>query len=193
MYADNLRTAQSFCPSLSVLEVALRNAIHDSLTTEFRSSNWLLEQQTEFMIDSRLTYINREGEEIKNCKALNMVAAAIKEFKEQRQYSPSTGSAIIAELPFGFWTTLFNKKYFDILNRTPLYAFPARPRGTTWENVNARLISVRKFRNRVYHYEPICFQNNSPNILCFQQLHDIHSDITDLLAWISPDVAQWLK
>lgn len=144
------------------------------------------------MVDNRLTYINKEGEKTKNDKVLNMVAVAIKDFSELRKRAPFNGSAIIAELTFGFWTTLFSKKYFEVLNRTPLYAFPARPRGTTWEVINTKLGRVRTFRNRVYHYEPLCFQKDPSTILCFQQMYDVHADIIELLAWISPDMAQWL-
>lgn len=193
LYIDNLRVAQSFYPSLSILEVALRNSIHNSLAKEFRSSNWLLEQQTGFMIDRRLTYFNKGGKEIINRKALNMMTAAINEFKEQRQYVPSVDSSIIAELPFGFWTTLFNKKYFDILNRAPLDAFPARPRGTGWGVINDKITNIRVFRNRIYHYEPLCFHKTATTALDFRRLYEVHGDITDLLAWISPDMAQWLK
>ena len=78
LYADNLRIAQSFYTCLSVFEVAFRNSMHDSLMTEFHSSNWLLEQKSGFMTDKRLIYISKEGKEAKNEKVLNMVKAALK-------------------------------------------------------------------------------------------------------------------
>ncbi len=146
------------------------------------------------MIHPDLTYYSAEsGENISNHKVLKMVLAAIKEYKEQRKHEPPTGKAIIAELSFGFWTTLFTKKYFLLLNRDPIRAFSKqRPQGTTWDIINAKLTRVRVFRNRVYHYEPLCFQKGSSNILCFSQLNEIHTDILELLTWIDPSLTQWV-
>jgi hypothetical protein len=55
LYLDNLRLTQSFYIPLSVLAVALRNALHDVLANSFQSDNWLLIQRTGFMIDEKLT------------------------------------------------------------------------------------------------------------------------------------------
>ena len=193
LYLDNLRLAQSFYAPLSLLEVTFRNAPHDVLTINFGSDNWLLTQQKGFMIDSGLTYVDhKQGKSITNNKVLKMVQTAVAEFKQKRNYVPNNGTALIAELTFGFWTTLFSKRYFLLLNRSPLRAFAHRPRGTSWETISNKLAEVRAFRNRVYHYEPLCFQKNSSNILCFSQLDGIHANITDLLAWIEPSLPAWL-
>lgn len=193
LYLDNLRLAQSFYSPLSLLEVAFRNALHDVLSSSFQSDNWLLTQQTGFMEDARLTYVDRSrNEQIINRKVQNMVKAAIQEFKERHKYYPPHGTAIIADLQFGFWTTLFSRRYFFILNKAPLRAFPNRPHGTKWETIGEKLQEVRKFRNRVYHYEPLCFQKNTANILCFSQLHQMHSTITELLGWLDPALPAWL-
>lgn len=194
LYLDNLRVAQSFYPALSLLEVALRNAVHDALSVKFKTDNWLFTEQQGFMIDPSLTYYDAEREEkIINHKVLKMVLAAIKDYKEQRKQNPPNGPAIIADLNFGFWTSLFNKKYFLLLNRDPLRAFSKeRPAGITWNIINDKLIKVRTFRNRVYHYEPLCFQKNTNNILCFDHLQEIHTDITELLTWLSPELKNWL-
>lgn len=193
LYLDNLRLAQSFYAPLSLLEVAFRNSLHEVLSINFKSADWLLTEQSGFMVDASLTYFDhKRGKEVTNDKALRMMQAAVAEFKQQRNYVPSTGAALIAELSFGFWTTLFSRKYFFLLNKNPLRAFPHRPRGTTWEVVSNKLTEVRTFRNRVYHYEPLCFQKNSSNILCFSQLNNIHNSIADLLGWIDPSLPIWL-
>ena len=193
LYLDNLRLAQSFYSPLSLLEVAFRNALHDVLTTSFQSDNWLLAQQTGFMADDRLTYFDKSrNEQIINRKAQNMVKAAIQEFRERHKYSPPHGTSIVADLQFGFWTTLFSRRYFFILNQAPLRAFSYRPRGTKWEVISEMLQDVRKFRNRVYHYEPLCFQKKSGSMLCFSQLHQMHATILELLSWLDPSLPGWL-
>lgn len=193
LYLNNVKIAQSFYAPLSLLEVALRNALHDVLAVSFQSDNWLLTEQNGFMTDPGLTYYDqRKGKTVTNDKLLKMVKATVAEYREQRGYSPVAGTAITADLNFGFWTALFNKKHFLLLNRNPLRAFAYRPRGTSWEMINDKLTAVRLFRNRVYHYEPLCFQKQSTNILCFSQLHHIHTSILDLLAWIEPTLPDWL-
>ena len=192
LYLDNLRLARSFYPSLALLEVAFRNSLHDVLTVSLNSENWLLTEQTGFMMADSLTYFDRhKGQMVTNQKALNMVKEAVREYKQQRNYAPASGAAIIAELPFGFWTSLFSKAYFLLLDKNPLRAFPHRPRGTTWETINQQLIAVRRFRNRVYHYEPLCFQQPPAAVLCFSQLIQMHRSIVELLGWISPELPAW--
>lgn len=193
LYLDNLRAGQSFHTSLSLLEVTLRNVLHDELASEFRSDNWLLEQRAGFMKDPRLTYYdNKRGKDIINDKALKMVDVAIKEYRESRNGEPTHGTALIADLSFGFWTTLFSNKYFFILNRAPLRAFAHRPRGTERKVISDKLTNVRRFRNRVYHHEPLCFDKQVASGLCLSQLERMHNDITGLLSWLHPDLPVWL-
>ena len=194
LYLDNLRVAQSFYAPLSLLEVAFRNALHDVLAVHFRSDNWLLNQRTGFMTHPKLTSFDRsKSENITNDKVLKMVKAAAKEFKEQRGYEPLVGTTLIADLDFGFWTTLFSGTYFFLLDKAPLKAFGKRPRGTDWKTVRDKLNEVRRFRNRVYHYEPLCFQKQTNNILCFSHLDYMHHNILELLAWLDPALTAWVS
>jgi hypothetical protein len=193
LYLDNLRIAQSFYAPLSLLEVTFRNALHDVLAISFGADDWLLTQQAGFMVDPTLTsFDSRQGKTVTNNKVLTMVQAATTEYRQKRNAPPPNGAALIAELTFGFWTTLFSRKYFFLLNRNPLRAFAHRPRGTSWETISNKLTEVRTFRNRVYHYEPLCFQKSSNNVLCFSQLNTIHRSIIELLSWIDPSLPTWL-
>lgn len=82
LYLDNLRLARSFYPSLALLEVAFRNSLHDVLTVSLNSENWLLTEQTGFMMADSLTYFDRhKGQMVTNQKALNMVKEAVREYK----------------------------------------------------------------------------------------------------------------
>lgn len=194
LYLDNLRVAQSFYAPLSLLEVAFRNAMHDVLAAHFRSDNWLLTQRTGFMVDPKLTFFDRhKSESTTNDKVLKMVKAAIKEFKEQRGYDPVAGATLIADLSFGFWTTLFSGAYFFLLDKAPLKAFGRRPRGTDWKIIRDKLNEVRRFRNRVYHYEPLCFQKQPSNVLCFTHLDYMHDNILELLNWLDPALVAWVS
>lgn len=48
-----------------------------------------------------------------------------------------------------------------------------------------KLNNIRKFRNRIFHFEPIC---NDLNIL---ELN--HQTILELLKWINTDIVHWTK
>lgn len=194
LYLENIRLAQSFYISLSFLEIALRNALHEVLERHFNSTNWLLEQKQGFMTDKRLIYKDyKSGKTSTNDKVLRMVEVASREFEDRWQYAPPNGSVLIAELNFGFWTTLFGKTYFGLLQKSPLRAFPNRPRGTDREIIYNKLKEVRTFRNRVYHYEPLCFQRTkSSSTICFSQLHQLHNVTLELLSWLDPALPGWL-
>lgn len=193
LYLDNLRAAQSFYASLSLLEVAFRNSLHEVLAKNFASGNWVIEQQRGFMIDPALTYLDRKlNRTVTNDKVLRMAQTAVSGFRQQRRVAPPDGRALIPELPFGFWTTLFTHRYYFLLHQSPLRAFPNRPRGTIWQTINTKLSEVRIFRNRVYHYEPLCFQGKGHRVLCLSQLEQIHATICELLGWIDPTLPPWL-
>ncbi|HET9504378.1 MAG TPA: hypothetical protein VFO93_12620 [Hymenobacter sp.] len=193
LYLDNLRLAQSFYIPLSFLEVALRNALHEVLERHFNSANWLLEQRKGFMIDNRLTNRDyRTGKTTTNDKILRMVETAIRDFEERWNYPPPSGSVLIADLNFGFWTTLFSRTYFGLLQKRLLRAFSHWLHGTERETLYNKLKDIRTFRNRVYHYEPLCFEKQSKSILCFSQLQQLHATILELLGWLDPALPTWL-
>lgn len=89
LYQKNIETSQEFYGLLSILEITLRNKIDQSFKTHFKNENWLTE-----IISNELSFQITEN---KN--------RLIKSRKEV------TNSRILAELNFGFWTTLFNRKY----------------------------------------------------------------------------------
>ncbi len=192
LYFDNLRLSRSFYVPLSLFEVALRNSTHAALALDFKTDDWLLTEQTGFMIAPSLTaYDPRTNGMVTNQKALAMVREATREFKQKFNVVPPTGSALIPELSFGFWTSLFSKAYFLALNRIPLRAFMHRPRGTSWEEINRKLTETRHFRNRVYHYEPLCFERPA-NRINFGHVQKIHDAIVELMGWIDPELPLWL-
>ena len=51
------------------------------------------------------------------------------------------------------------------------------------DKIAYKLNQVRKFRNRIFHYEPIC------NDLIALKIN--HSNIVDILNWLDKDLAAW--
>ena len=64
---------------------------------------------------------------------------------------------MVATFSFGFWTYLFSRRNYRIGGKTLLQIFPYRKKGVKAIEIYNELNSIREFRNRVAHHEPICF------------------------------------
>jgi hypothetical protein len=51
-------------------------------------------------------------------------------------------------------------------------------------SINDRVEKVRKFRNRIFHYEPICNDLSA--------LEKNHTALLDILSWLNKDLPNWL-
>lgn len=91
---------------------------------------------------------------------------------------------ITAELSFGFWTSLFNRKAFPDVSKPLMKVFFYCPRNAKKADViRSRLNNARDLRNRCFHHEP----------LLWQPLFALHRDITEVVQWIDPGLCAWLK
>jgi len=99
----------------------------------------------------------------------------------RREGKPLDPSRIVAELSFGFWTGLTGPRYSDIWRDHLVKIFPRRPVQRT--NVQLRLNSIRKLRNRIAHHEPILGRPLQKDV----------NQIFDTLSWISPVTARWVR
>jgi hypothetical protein len=72
-----------------------------------------------------------------------------------------THDRLIAKLTLGFWTYQFSKKEFAASGSTLLEIFPKRPFGISQKVVFQHLIRINDTRNRIAHYEPICFDHEN--------------------------------
>jgi hypothetical protein len=142
----------------------LRNSLYDSITNAVGNVNWL---------SSRSTLLDRTE--------TDTIAKAENKLRQARK--PLTPDRIIAELSFGFWTSLLSSKYEQsVWNRIAKSAFPKCPRSMRRRRTIApRLHEIRHLRNRVFHYEPIWRQSN----LCGQ-----HVQIMETIEWISPEMKE---
>lgn len=107
------------------------------------------------------------------------------EIRLKRSKKKITNSRILAELNFGFWTTLFYRQYAKLFWK-PLHQIfrelpPQQRKRTT---VSGKLNHIRNFRNRIYHYEPIIWDLN--------ELKSIRKEISETLTWLDSDTEKWL-
>jgi hypothetical protein len=165
-YLWNVTLCEALYPSLQFLEICLRNNIHTAASNHFKNSWWF---------EQSLPTNQRLQEEID--KARNSL---------QKDRKPVTPGGIIAQLSFGFWTTLFQSAYENVLWRKIIkQTFPQMPKKIrTRKNLKTTLESIRRTRNRVSHHEPIWKDS---------KLKQHHEEIVRLISWMSAPAATCLQ
>ena len=139
-YECNLILAESLYVSLSVLEVTLRNALCRELETMTGREDWYAIFPSTPGLRSLNRYITEAGQHI------------------TARHEQITPSKIVAELTLGFWMSLLNTEYERTLWQALRRAFPYMPRRERQRrNVSAPLNTFRRFRNRIFHNESICW------------------------------------
>lgn len=160
-YLLNLALCESLYSPLQLCEVALRNSLHRHLTAKLGREDWY---------DAAAFPLTAWGqEEIK--KAKEKIAAA---------NHPVTPGRVVAELQFGFWTSLFEAHYEQRSGFLPFgirYIFPRMPKSLhSRKGIKRTLEEVRLLRNRVFHHE---------RVVHWTDLDARHRAVLDVIGWIN--------
>ena len=177
-YTNNIIISQALYPELSVLEIALRNAINNALKNcisetwledEYKNKKWLRQSDYETL---KKAYETTK----KECSRSN----GKKNF---------TIGKVIANLNFGFWTSLCVKTYNGkIWNRKCCFKqiFPNySAKQFTIGKISQQLDQIRRLRNRVFHYEQII---KNP-----QKTLELYNNIIQILSYLPGDNEKLLK
>ncbi|HTE33169.1 MAG TPA: TMEM175 family protein [Chryseolinea sp.] len=92
-----------------------------------------------------------------------------------------THDRLIAKFTFGFWTYQFSKIEFAAAGSILLNVFPNRPFGTNQKTVFKNLFKINDIRNRIAHYEPVCFDGNTISIDRTERRYEL---MLDILTWM---------
>jgi len=165
-YTHNLLISEALMPLLHVLEVSLRNGIHQRMTIHHGRADWYEVWRGNSLFREQYAY----------------VTAAQRKLLSRQEVS--TPDKLIAELSFGFWVSLFNRKVIMETSKPLLLTFTRCPKGQRRpEPIRAKLNKIRVLRNRCFHHEP----------LLWMPLHALHTEAQDVIQWISPDLQFWLS
>ncbi len=191
LYQANLRLSQAFYPLLSLFEVILRNALNDELINHFSDSDWLKNQRNIFMSHSNLTYTHPRTQRV---TINNFLKKSVNKVLNNNGVGVSHGK-IVADLNLGFWSSLFETTHYSILQGVPIRIFSTLPTGINRNHVNQKIKKIRTFRNRIYHNEPIIFNNNPQNqtIIDLTSANQVHNDIKDIFSWLGLEYCVWTK
>lgn len=167
-YKENLHLSNSFYMPLSILEVSLRNAI-DVQLRNFYGQNWLL-NEAQFL----------QGD------ALSKIAHAKDKVNDRQE--TLTNAKLTAELTFGFWTSLFQKPYDKIMHLQTLRGIfsdlPRQSKPINRKTISSKLNHIRKFRNRIFHFEKVINKEKFMNI---------ENKINEILEFLHKDIAMFSK
>lgn len=148
-YKWNLALSEALYPSLSLLEVGLRNRM-DTALTHLNGTEWLHENSNYWV---RTPWMQSKG-------LPNPEQDAILKTKQKliRDNGGWSRPKLVAELNFGFWTNLFKSHYHPTIwqrKEKPMrLVFPENPKVSAKQAYEA-LNRVRTLRNRIAHHEAI--------------------------------------
>jgi len=166
-YVNNMLLAEAMMPMLSVLEIALKNGIHLRMSALYRRTDWW----ETWSADKAFAWQYNEVANAKN--------------KLQRRAEMATPDKIVAELAFGFWSSLFNVAYQQILWKDLRLVFPRCPKPQRKRHtISSALNQIRDLRNRVFHHEQLLWLTPS--------LPDFHAKGVEVIGWLDPNLVPWL-
>ncbi len=180
LYRINLRVAQSFYPVLNLFEIFFRNIINYQLSSYFANPNWIITEKNGFMNDSSLSP--------SRFFLKNSILKAERAIK--RRGGTITSGKVVAEQTLGYWTSLFDTHHYRLIGGIVIRCFPNKPTYINRNLLNQKLNRVREFRNRIYHNEPICFDDNTVD---FTEALNIKTEIYELLNWIDIDLTKYVN
>ena len=177
LYRLNLSLSQEVFTILSCFEVAVRNAIDRILTTSL-GPDWL-----------RDAVLPGGIFDIPGCRdSAKIIRKAYNRLMRDGSY---THPKLIAEMEFGVWKYMFANPQYRATGRKLLDIFPNKPRSSATAQYNNTYIfnvldGVNILRNRIAHYEPICFARRMPEIGTSYILN-AHQTLHKLFMWMGID------
>jgi hypothetical protein len=169
-YLWNLALSETLYPALHGLEVAVRNAVFSAGAKLFTG---ISTREVPCWLDADPPIVQADD--------LPMVIAAKARLRERGL--PMEAGRLVAELRFGFWTSLFDVRYEKnkVLWPRLLGAQlldPSSPRSIrSRKQLSPLLNRMRYLRNRVFHHEPIWH---------WSDLAEQHALALELTGWFSP-------
>ncbi|HEU4562416.1 MAG TPA: hypothetical protein VFS20_31590 [Longimicrobium sp.] len=150
-YLWNLALQAALVPALHAAELTIRNAVFDA-SVKVANLRGRRFNEIACWLDARPTLLYRNE------------AEAVDEAKDQLRSNPKsmTPGHLVAKLSFGFWVNLLNASYEQGRSNGPalwpaglkeFHGIPGPERNRA--DMRLRFDTVRRFRNRVAHHEPI--------------------------------------
>lgn len=135
LYVWNARLCEEFYLPCQMAEVAIRNAIHNTLTRRF-SAAWFDNAR----FTSRLVEKYRDE--------LSRIATSQKGLRG----AAFTENHVVAELTFGFWVHLLTSRYDELLWQGGVFRSFPHAGAVTRDQLHTKVDRLRHFRNKIAHH-----------------------------------------
>lgn len=180
LYSWNLQLSAALWELIAIVEVTVRNSMHDRLTAAY-GERWF---NNTSILDDRSLRTMRQAE--------------VRARRGSASGRAPTAGRVVSEITFGGWVALLDKggssvaagrklRYHDTLWLPALAAaFPSGPGHQ--KKTNSGLRVVQSVRNRIAHHEKI-FQEPFKDTRL--DLVDLHEHCLDVARWVSVDVGIW--
>ena len=165
LYRANMKLSAALYTVIGIFEIILRNSI-DRHMTKALGKEWLADA------------IKPGGYlETRGCE---------RSYRDVKKKVRSLGDAythdkLVSELTFSFWVYQFANKQFAACGSTLLDIFHNRPFGIFQKDIFQFLVKIKDLRNRIAHYEPICFHNQTISIT---ETYKRYQTLLQLLSWL---------
>lgn len=164
--AWNMALCGSLYPILQLVEISLRNSIHNAMSNYIGKMDWFCDPEVVGKREFQL-YQNT----LKNLEQLH------------RKSDPNH---ILSELNFGFWTNLLSREYErNIWHPLIKRIFPNCPKNMRRRSlIFQRYMAIRKLRNRVFHHQRIWH---------ISDLEQKKTDVVETMFWIEPAIILYVQ
>lgn len=158
-YFWNIALCEAMYPSLQCVEISLRNAMNYAIHRHTKNAFWF--DDPTLLGPNEISKVGRAKTELVN---------------HGKRIEPGR---VVAELTFGFWTSLFAAPYeHTILMPIVSSVFPGMPPVLqNRSDISTSFGRIKTLRNRVFHHEPIWY---------VPDLDKRHDEILNAIAWINP-------
>ena len=180
LYRLNIILSGQFYGLISVYEVCLRNRIDAYYATHFSDFEWLKNQCT------GTGFLNDPAFKAGGFKSRKNVDGAIRSLGIKY-----THDRLVASMTLGFWVNLFAPLQFRLAGQGLHRCFVNRPKGTRPKDLYNQHDDLLRFRNRIAHAEPICFDTAHQLDTSYAKSHyDRLITLTEWLGFNSVDLYQ---
>lgn len=176
LYRANLALSEKLYSVIGIFEVILRNSI-DRHFKNIYGDTWLEDAA------SPGGYLDISS----GCEgSFHSIHEAIHKLS-----SKYTHDRLVAKLSFGFWVFQFASKDYAASGSNLLNIFINRSPGIRQKDIFKKLVKIKELRNRIAHYEPICFDNKTGSIST-DHTRKCYDTIIQLLDWLGCNTSKIL-
>lgn len=171
LYLWNARLAKSFLYPLGVVEVAVRNAMHNALSAAFGTPEWVISPNLHYTYFSPQTLASHGSSKSRLINAKNGATP--------------TPDEMVAGLNFDFWSNILRPEYAPMwqIGNALRDTFPLMRPTPDLAQARLSIADVNHFRNRIAHHEPI-------HHLDIRAKMDL---LQTVMGFICKDTAAWMK